>query len=238
MELSGKTLLITGASSGIGAAVARDLGSSGMKVVLSGRRAERLEKLAASLPQACFLAADIADPETPRRLLDLALAEFGSCDVVFNNAGLAMAAPIEEIDIEKVCEMARVNVEAAFRMAYTALKHFKSVGQGHLINTSSVMGTKVRPFAGAYCGTKHALEALSESLRMEVAGTGIAVSCIEPGLVLTDLHRDWETHPTKAFNIPNPLTPEDVARGVRFLLEQPSHVRVPRLLMLPTEHII
>ncbi len=81
--------------------------------------------------------------------------------------------PIESIDIERVCAMVRVNVEAAFRVAYTFLRHFRQQGSGHLINISSVMGTKVRPTAGAYAGTKHAIEALSEALRMEVAGSGV-----------------------------------------------------------------
>ncbi|MCA9449868.1 MAG: SDR family NAD(P)-dependent oxidoreductase, partial [Candidatus Omnitrophica bacterium] len=91
MELNGKVILITGASSGIGEAVARDLASSGMKVVINGRREDRLKKVADSLPEAAYLAADIADPLVPQKLLDLALSKFGRCDVVFNNAGLAMA---------------------------------------------------------------------------------------------------------------------------------------------------
>jgi NADP-dependent 3-hydroxy acid dehydrogenase YdfG len=146
------------------------------------------------------------------------------------------AGSIDSINIDKVCEMVRVNVEAAFRVAYTFLRHFVRQGHGHLLNMSSVLGTKVRPTAGAYSGTKYAIEALSEALRMEVAGTPVAVTCIEPGLVLTRLHRDWPVHPTEGFNIPNPLQPEDVARCIPFLLSQPGHVRIPRLMILPSEH--
>jgi NADP-dependent 3-hydroxy acid dehydrogenase YdfG len=132
--------------------------------------------------------------------------------------------------------MVRVNVESAFRMAYVAMTHFKKAGRGHLINTSSILGTKVRPTAGAYAGTKYAIEALTEALRMEFAGTGVKVSCIEPGLVLTELHDHWKVHPRESMNIKNPLRPEDVARAIRFLLEQPAHVRIPRLMIMPGEH--
>jgi len=111
-------------------------------------------------------------------------------------------------------------------------------GAGHLVNTSSILGTKTRPTVGAYAGTKYAIEALSESLRMELAGSDVKVSCVEPGVVMTELHADWAEHPTKMFGIKAPLVPEDIARCVRFILEQPGHVRIPRMMVLPGEHAI
>jgi NADP-dependent 3-hydroxy acid dehydrogenase YdfG len=149
-----------------------------------------------------------------------------------------LAGKIETIDIDEVCRMARVNVEAAYRMAYTALRHFKKAGFGHLVNTSSVLGTKTRPGAGAYAGTKHAIEALSEDLRMEVAGSGVKVSCIEPGIVLTELHDKFEVHPRVSMGIEKPLEAEDIARCIRFVLEQPAHVCIPRMMVLPAEQAI
>jgi NADP-dependent 3-hydroxy acid dehydrogenase YdfG len=238
MTLSGQTALITGASSGIGAATARELSAAGMNLVLHGRRADRLEALTGELNNAVAISGDITDPAVPQQLLDTATGKFGQLDVVFNNAGILEIAPIEVIDVDRCCEMVRINVEAAYRLALLAVKLFLKAGRGHLVNTSSVLGTKTRPTAGAYAGTKYAIEGLSEGLRMELAGTGVQVSCIEPGLVRTELHRSWdEPAPTK-LGIDEPLVPEDIARTVRWLLEQPSHVRIPKLLILPGEHAI
>ena len=235
--LAGQVAVVTGASSGIGLAVAKELHALGLRLVLTARSEERLSPICSEL-QAQALVADITDATVPQRLLATALERFGRCDVVINNAGSIEVGPIESIDVDKVCSMVRVNVEAAFRVAYTFIKHFAKQGRGHLINVSSVMGTKVRATAGAYSGTKFAIEALSEGLRMEVAGTGVCVTCLEPGLVRTEMHRDWPVHPAVGMNIPHPLMPEDVARCVSFVLAQPAHVRIPRLMILPSEHQI
>jgi NADP-dependent 3-hydroxy acid dehydrogenase YdfG len=234
--LANQTAVITGASSGIGRATARALRQAGMKLLLTARRRDRLEALASELGETEIVTGDILDPGLPARLVETAIGRFGRCDAVFNNAGTIEVGAVGELDIDKMCEMVRINVEAAFRMAYVAAGHFKKTGSGHLVNTSSILGTKVRPTAGAYAGTKYAIEALTEALRMEFAGTAIRISCIEPGLVLTELHDHWKTHPRESMNIKNPLRPEDIANAIRFLLEQPAHVRIPRLMIMPGEH--
>lgn len=238
MSLEGQAALITGATSGIGFRAACALSRRGVKLVLSGRRAEELERHCGLLPDAVFLARDIAEPETPAALIELTLERHGRLDMVINNAGLIHTGPIETIDVEQVCLMARVNVEAAFRMAYTAVKHFRSVGRGHLVNTSSVLGFKVRPNAGAYAGTKYAVEALSEALRLELAGSPIKVTCVEPGLVITDLHRDHDSRPEVVQAVPEPLMPEEVAEMIVYALEQPDHIATPRLMILPQSQSI
>lgn len=227
--------IITGASSGIGKAAALNLNEVGVKLILAGRREDRLRELKNELEHAAILPGDICQKEMPQKLLQTALDTFGGCDIVFNNAGIITVGSIDDIDIDAVSYMVRVNVEAAFRMAYVAVKHFKSTGTGYLLNTSSVLGTKVRPSAGAYAGTKFAIEALTEALRMELAKTRIGVAAVEPGLVKTELHREWPVHPTRSLNIPQPLQPEDIARVVRFILEQPDHVRLPRILAVPAD---
>ena len=96
----------------------------------------------------------------------------------------------------------------------------------------------MRPAAGAYAATKFAMEALSEALRLELIGSDIKISCIEPGLVMTELHDSWEVHPKDQFNIRDPLVPEDIVETVRFILKQPDYVRIPKLMILPKDHNI
>jgi NADP-dependent 3-hydroxy acid dehydrogenase YdfG len=211
------------------------MAAAGMKLAISGRRADVLEENASQLGECIALPCEITEPGAPERLFERTLAAYGRIDVVLNNAGLVANGPLESIDIEDVCAMVRVNVEAAFRVIYLAVRHLKAAGGGHLVNTSSVLGTKVRPFIGAYAGTKHAIEALSESLRMELTGTGVRITCIEPGLVKTDLHRHWPERPERMQGVERPLTPEDVARSVMFALDQPPHAYIPRIMVLPTQ---
>lgn len=235
MTLKDQVAIITGASSGIGGGVARELDRAGMMLVLNGRRGSRLKQLAGELTNAAAVTGDLTDDATPALLVETALARFGRLDVVFNNAGIMDTADIESADIDRLCANVRVNFEAAVRMAYTALKHFKENGSGHLVTTSSILGTKVRPTAGVYAGSKYGVEALTEALRMEVAGTGVRVGCIEPGLVNTELQDHFDVHPRDMLGMEQPLEPEDIARCVRFMLEQPPHVSIPRMLVLPSE---
>jgi len=235
MTLRDQVAIITGASSGIGRGVARELDRAGMKLVLNARRAERLEELADQLEKSVVVAGDLTDVSVPAQLIDTAVTRFGKLDVVFNNAGIMDTSEIETADIERLCANVRVNFEAAVRMAYTALRHFKSQGSGYLVTTSSILGTKVRPTAGVYAGSKYGVEALTEALRMEVAGTGVRVGCIEPGLVNTELQDHFEVHPRDMLGMEQPLEPADIARCVRFMLEQPPHVSIPRMMVLPSE---
>jgi len=233
MKLEGQAAIITGASSGIGWGLAEELDTAGMKLVLTARRRDRLEKLAEKLSDSVSVPGDITDPAMPQRLIEAALQRFGRCDVVFNSAGVMRVGRIEDVDVEVMVAMVEVNVAAATRMAYIALKHFQSAGSGHLVNVSSLLGTKVRETAGVYAATKHAIEALSEALRIEVAKTDVKVSVIEPGLVRSELQDRFPVHPSEALGITQPLEPADVARCVRFILEQPSHVRIPVMMITP-----
>jgi len=235
MDLQRQVAIITGASSGIGRGVARELDRAGMRLMLCARRARRLEELADELADAAVFAGDVTDESLPQRLIDAAVESFGRLDVVFNNAGIMDTSPIETADVERLCANIRVNLEAAARMAYTALKHFKNAGNGYLITTSSILGTKVRPTAGVYAGSKYGVEALTEALRMEVAGSGVRVGCIQPGLVSTELQDHFEVHPRDMLGMEHPLEPEDIARCVRFMLEQPPHVSIPKMMVLPSE---
>ena len=237
MELRDKVAVVTGATSGIGWAVAEDLRRAGMRLVVTGRREERLRALSEALGGTAYVAGDIIEPALAGTLIETAVAHFGRCDVMVNNAGMIEVGEVAAIDIERVCAMVRLNTESAFRVIYTACKHFLAHGGGQVVNTSSVLATRVRDPFGASAGTKSAIEALSEALRLELAGTGVGVSCVQPGLAMSELYDDWPIHPSKSRGIEEPLQPEDIARCVRFILEQPAHVRIPRLMVLPAEQV-
>ncbi|MEX0776247.1 MAG: SDR family oxidoreductase [Phycisphaeraceae bacterium] len=237
MQLKDKVAIITGASSGIGWATAKELSAAGMKLVLTARRAKQLEALEKELAGPCVAVdGDITDPQLPAVLLDTAQQRFGQVDVVFNNAGVMNIGTVDDADVEALASMIRTNVEAATRVAYAALRVFKKQGHGDLVNTSSVLGMKVRPGVGVYAGTKYAIEAMSEALRLELAGTGVRVMVIEPGYTATSLQSHWtskQKEPLKG--VEQPVQPEDIARAVKFMLEQPAHVLVARLLMVPAQ---
>lgn len=235
--LKGKVAVITGASSGIGLATTKKLCSLGVRCIITARRGQKLKEVAdetGALP----VTGDLLDPELPGLLLEEAKTRFGGCQIIVNNAGVMETGSVAKADIEKICRMARINVEGAYRIAYTFAKHFLAHKEGHIVNISSILGTKVRPTAGAYAGTKYAIEALSEALRMELAGTGVGVYAVEPGLVMTELHDHWEQHPKESLDMKHPLQPEDIANAVAFVLQQPPHVRIPKIMVLPSEHAI
>lgn len=236
-ELQGKVAVITGSTSGIGKALALRFAQLGLNLVLHGRDEQKLIELARET-SASYVLGDITQPEIPGQLLDMALQQFGRCDIVVNNAGLLETGLVEAIDVDMVCTMVRVNVEAAFRVAYTFVKHFKATDAGDLVNISSVMGTKVRETAGAYAGTKYAVEALSEGLRIELAGTNVRVSCVEPGVVETGMDRRQAVPTAQKLNVAQPLTPEDIVDTILFILRQNRNIRIPRLMILPKGHAI
>lgn len=236
-SLKGKVAIITGATSGIGLAIAQQLHEHGVEMILNGRNEEVLTQISQEL-KAIPVAGNLIHRSVPEHLFDEALRQYQRCDFVINSAGIIEVGDIQTIDVEKMADMVDINVNAAYRLSYLAVRHFLSQNSGHLINISSVMGTKTRATAGAYSGTKFAIEALSEALRMELAKTPIGVTCIEPGLVMTNLHKNWKTHPAESMGIESPLTPLDVAQSVIFVLTQPSHVRIPKLMMLPQGHEI
>lgn len=230
-----KVAVVTGGSSGIGRAVTATLLDKSYNVLANGRSIHSVFKKADNLIP---ISNDMLLPETSQTLLDEVLSRWSKCDVLFVNAGMIESNNIEDINIDKMCEMARLKVEMSYRIIYTFLKYFIQTGTGHIIITSSVMGTKTRENSGAYAGCNFALEALAESLRMELSNTDIKITCIEPGLVETNLHRNWDINPKELLNISNALVPQDIADAVIEILEKPSHIRIPKYMILPKGHRI
>jgi NADP-dependent 3-hydroxy acid dehydrogenase YdfG len=217
-----KVAVITGATGGIGEAFARTLSAAGYALVLNAPSSEKLSALREQLTGPCVtLAGNLRTESMPGELLDAAMREFGRCDVCFNNSGILEAGSIETLDVERVCNMVRVNVEGAFRTAYTFLQHFVAQGSGHLVNTSFALHQRVQPAVGAYAATKYAVEALSEALRMELSQTEILISCVEPGLVRTGIRGHWrETH-VEAIEPGDAFEPAALARIMLSVLEPP-----------------
>jgi NADP-dependent 3-hydroxy acid dehydrogenase YdfG len=218
-------LLITGASSGIGAATARLAAAAGWRLVLAARSEERLRDLAAELggpERALAVRCDVTEWEQQQALVTAGLEAFGKIDAAFANAGFGGPRGFLEDTVEHWREMVLTNVYGAaltIRATIPALKE----SQGHLLITSSVAGRRVLP-GSLYSCTKHAVTAMGEAARQDLNGTGVRVTLIEPGMVDTPF---FENRPTDA------LQDEDIARGVIYALSQPPHVDVNEILIRP-----
>jgi NADP-dependent 3-hydroxy acid dehydrogenase YdfG len=220
---TGKVAVITGATGGPGAEVAKSLSAAGYRLVLNSPSMDKLTALAAQLAGPCTaVAGSLTEESLPETLLYAALDRFGRCDVCINNGVLFEAGLIETADIESLIGMVKVNVEGTVRIAYVFLKHFVSEGTGHLINVSHGVGNLAQPTA--FAATQSAIEILSDALATELDGTDIHVTAIKPGLVKTGLHARWEIAPEGHVGVVAPLEPEEFAQMVLFILDQADPV--------------
>ncbi|HEV3072450.1 MAG TPA: SDR family oxidoreductase [Solirubrobacteraceae bacterium] len=223
---SDRVFLITGASTGIGAATARHAVADGSRVVLAARSRERLYALAAELggpEHALAVSCDVSEWEDQQRMVSAALDAFGRIDVSFANAGFGGARGFLNDTVEHWREMVLTNVYGAaltLRATIPALKETK----GHLLLTSSVAGRRVIP-GSMYSCTKHAVTAMGEAVRQDLHGTGVRVTTIEPGMTDTPF---FENRPS------DPLEADDIARAVMYAVSQPPHVNVNEVLVRPT----
>jgi NAD(P)-dependent dehydrogenase (short-subunit alcohol dehydrogenase family) len=191
MEISGKTTIVTGASSGIGRETAKLFAKLGANVVLASRNRAKLKDLAsdiAPLPGRCFVApTDVTERLAVEALVRKAAEEFGSVDILVNNAGVALFAPIAEGNPDNARYLFDVNFWGAVNCIQAAVPYMRDQGRGHIVNISSIAGHISPPYMGMYSATKHALAAVSNSLRIELAEAGIGVSTIYPGLTGTSI---------------------------------------------------
>lgn len=242
-ELADRTVLVTGASSGIGAAVARRCAAAGAEVVLAARRVDRLTVLAAELAElgarAHVRALDVTDPQACRDVVASAVAETGRLDVLVNNAGVMLLGPVEESDPAEWDRMVATNLLGLMHLSHAALPHLLE-SRGTLVQMSSIAGRASMPGAAAYCATKHAVGAFSESLRLEVTARGVRVVLVEPGTAETEL-RTHITHGATRTAIDaraaamRQLRARDVADAVHYAVTAPAHVSVSEVLLRPTD---
>jgi NADP-dependent 3-hydroxy acid dehydrogenase YdfG len=219
-------LVITGASSGIGTATARRAVEFGQRVVLAARSQDKLDALAEELggpEHALAVRCDVTSWDDQQALVATALERFGRLDAFFANAGFGAKRGFLEESVEHWKAMIDTNVLGAALSIRACLPHFREQNAGHLLLTSSVAGRRW-VIGSLYSATKHAVTAMGESLRQEVAETDIKVTLIEPGAVDTPI---FDSRPTNA------LEPDDIARAVMFALTQPPHVDVNEILVRP-----
>jgi NADP-dependent 3-hydroxy acid dehydrogenase YdfG len=238
--IEGKVVVITGASSGIGEATARELARRGAKVVLGARRTERLEKLVAELRDeghsAISLRTDVTKLEDVQRLSQLALDEYGRLDVFVNNAGIMPLSTLDRLKIDEWNQMIDVNIRGVLHGIASALPHFKQEKSGQFVNVSSLGGRIAAATGAVYCGTKFAVHAISEALRQEVGGD-IRVTIVAPGVVESDLAETITDPATKEFINKfreTSIKPDAIARAIAFAVEQPADVDVSEIIVRPT----
>jgi NADP-dependent 3-hydroxy acid dehydrogenase YdfG len=239
-NIEGKVVVITGASSGLGAAAARHLAANGAQIVLGARRLDRLQALAKelNLPPEAAVETDVTDAAQVHALVEAAVQLHGRIDVILNNAGLMPHSPLERGKIEDWDRMIDVNLKGVLYGIAAALPHMTRQKSGHIINVSSVAGHKVRPGSAVYAATKAAVRMLSEGLRQEVKPYNIRTTIISPGAVESELPQSLtELDMAKnvaAFYQAYAIPADSFARMVAFAISQPADVDINEILFRPT----
>ena len=233
-----KIVLITGASSGIGAGIARELAGAGATVILGARRIDRLEELAEEIRSdggtVAIRRLDVTDRADVAAFAEAARERFGRVDVIVNNAGIMPLSPMASMKVEEWDRMVDVNIKGVLHGIAAVLPEMTERGSGHIINIASIGALYVAPTAAVYCATKFAVRAISDGLRQE--RDDIRVTCIHPGVVESELALTI-TDPTAAEAMKDyraiALTPDAIGRAVRFVIEQPEDVDVNEIVVRP-----
>jgi NADP-dependent 3-hydroxy acid dehydrogenase YdfG len=240
-NIKDKVIIITGASSGIGEATAHELASKGAKVVLAARREDRLLKLQQEIQsaggQAIYKVTDVASAKQMEELASYAVKEFGKIDVIVNNAGVMPLSPVHEKKITEWEMMIDVNIKGVLYGIAAVLPYMRERKEGHIINVSSIAGHLVFKGSAVYSGTKFAVRAITEGVRMEEASNNIRTTIISPGTIQTELAgtisgkdvKDWVVE-----NMKIGIHPSGIARGIASAIEQPADVSINEMIIRPT----
>lgn len=231
-KLNNKIVLITGASSGIGALVAKLLADRGAVPVLTARNAERLGRVSAEIRgEHAVFGLDVRSDEQVARTVEQIVARYGRIDVLVNNAGYGEFVPFAEATIDHFRELMDVNYFGAIRCAQAVLPGMRRAGDGHIVNIVSLAGKLATPKSSGYSASKHALLGLSNALRMELRGSGIAVSAVNPGPIDTPFFDRADPDGTYVRNVRRlMLKPERVARAIVGVIEsRKAELDLPRV---------
>lgn len=248
-RLDGTAALITGASSGIGAATALELAGLGASVALAARRVERLEELADKIRsqggRAEVIKADVSNEPQAREAVERAAAQFGRLDTLVNNAGVMLLGPAEDAPLAEWQQMVQINLLGTLYCTHVALPLLLNAAQNDprqvadLVNVSSVAGRVARAGSSVYNATKHAVGAFSEALRQEVTRRHVRVSIVEPGAVETELasHNRPEILDglQQRFASQRRMAASDISETIAFIVTRPRHVAINEILVRPTD---
>lgn len=243
-SIQNQMVLITGASSGIGAACARAFAPLGVKLLLAARRLPRLQSLAAQLEdefgaQTHVMQLDVRDRTQVESCVQTLFPDWSQVDILVNNAGLSRGLDkLHEGSIQDWEEMIDTNIKGLLYMTRAIVPGMVQRQQGHVINIGSIAGHQTYPKGNVYCGSKAAVRAISEGLKQDLLGTPIRVSSVDPGLVETEFSevrfRGDTARAQSVYEDTTALTPEDIADVVVFCATRPAHVNISELLVLPT----
>lgn len=230
-------VVVTGASSGIGAACARAFAALGDRLSLGARRTDRLEPV---VPGAMHHALDVTDAASVESFVAAAVQANGPIDVLINNAGLARGVEkIAEGTGEAWREMIETNVLGLLEVTRRVLPQMLGEGRGHIVVIGSIAGHKAYAGGGVYCGSKRALQPICDAIRLETLGSGIRVTSVDPGMVETEFStvrfRGDEARAAKVYQHTRPLHAEDVAECVVFAVTRPPHVDIETIVVMPTD---
>jgi 3-hydroxy acid dehydrogenase / malonic semialdehyde reductase len=235
-----RTVLITGASSGFGTEAARRFAARGDRVVAAARRTGRLEALAAELGPDLLLPVtlDVRDRASVERLPGALPEKFAAIDILVNNAGLALGLkPAQEADLDQWDQMIQTNCTGLVYLTRAFLPQMVVRGSGHVVNLGSIAGTYPYPGGNVYGATKAFVHQFSLNLRSDLHGTGVRVTCIEPGLVggteFSDVRFGDSEQARKVYAGTQPLTPEDIAAAIEWATSQPPHVNINVIELMP-----
>ena len=235
--------VVTGASSGIGKAVAIELAKNGVKVVLAARRTEELDELTNQIKrnggEATFVKTDVSDRADLVHVVNLAVETYAKLDVIVNNAGIARLSRIDALDIDGWDEMIDINIKGVLYGMAAAIPIFKQQGFGHIVNIISTSGIKIVPTQGVYAGTKNAVRTIAEAFRQESDGN-IRITGISPGYIKTDfavksVRTDEKKTAAAAAVEQMAIAPEAVAHAVIYAISQPKEVEIGDIVIRPAK---
>ncbi|WP_316846940.1 SDR family oxidoreductase [Pedobacter psychrodurus] len=240
-EIKGKVVVITGASSGIGRAIAKELGRAGAKIVLGARRKKQLSNLSEEINnqggESSYIETDVINRTALVALVNKAVDNYGTLDVIINNAGVGQLSRIDALDVEGWEEMIDINLKGVLYGMAAAIPVFKRQNSGHIINIISTSGIKIVPEQGVYAATKNAVRTIAEAFRQESDGT-IRITGISPGVVKTDLANGMKNEAMKNAIIENmekmAISPQAIADAVIYAMSQPLDVEVGDMVIRPS----